>query len=70
MIHDPDGVAHPRAEVVHLDDAPAGDAVVMRPRRLVIVVALPAPPDAPPTPEPPPDVVALHDDALFLTRAR
>ncbi len=71
VIHDPDGVPHPRAEVVHLDDAPPGDAVVVRPARLVIVVALPAPPHAPTSTQPAPPrraVVALDHHILVLAR--
>ena len=54
--------------MIHLHHASSGDAVVMRPPRLVIVVALATPPYAPPSPQSPPLLVALGDDGIRFGR--
>ena len=40
VVHNADGIANPRTIVIHLDDTPPGNTVMMRPPRLVIVIAL------------------------------
>jgi hypothetical protein len=45
VIHGTDSVPDPGAKVIKLDDAPAGDRIVVGPARLKVVVALWAPPE-------------------------
>jgi hypothetical protein len=66
VIHNSNGIAYPGTEMIHLDDAPAGDGVVMGTSRLVIVVALPAPANAATTSQSAPKIVPLDYHRLVL----